>query len=380
MATSSRSSGAEIVPSTVERGSLLVADISGYTNYVVSGPLEYAEDVVAEITRDIVERLEPILRINKLEGDAAFGYALDGELDASMLLDSVEECYFGFRRRLRGIEHSTSCSCNACAKVPELNLKFVVHYGDFIRRPGQRGEELTGHDVILVHRLLKNAAAEVLGLRGYVLFTEACVKALAIDPAALALRRHQERYDDVGDVSAWVLDLEARWDDELDRRRVVVGADEAALTVGLTLAVPPPVAWEYLTSPQKRLLWQVDEIEQVDAGGRRCTGTSSVCVDGRTKIYEQILDWRPFDYFTERDSLSGRRAVVLTTSLEPHGSGTRVVTRARSDGTSRLAWIADSRRLRRRLEARYARLAALMPAEIPEQKRLPLAAAVPPVS
>jgi hypothetical protein len=380
MATSSRSSGAEIVPSTVERGSLLVADISGYANYVVSGPLEYAEDVVAEITRDIVERLEPILRINKLEGDAAFGYALDGELDASMLLDSVEECYFGFRRRLRGIEHSTSCSCNACAKVPELNLKFVVHYGDFIRRPGHRGEELTGHDVILVHRLLKNAAAEVFGLRGYVLFTEACVNALAIDPAALALRRHQERYDDVGDVSAWVLDLEARWDDELDRRRVVVGADEAALTVGLTLAVPPPVAWEYLTSPQKRLLWQVDEIEQVDAGGRRCTGTSSVCVDGRTKIYEQILDWRPFDYFTERDSLSGRRAVVLTTSLEPHGSGTRVVTRARSDGTSRLAWIAGSRRLRRRLEARYARLAALMPAEIPEQKRLPLAAAVPPVS
>jgi len=380
MATSSRSSGAEIVPSTVERGSLLVADISGYANYVVSGPLEYAEDVVAEITRDIVERLEPILRINKLEGDAAFGYALDGELDASMLLDSVEECYFGFRRRLRGIEHSTSCSCNACAKVPELNLKFVVHYGDFIRRPGHRGEELTGHDVILVHRLLKNAAAEVLGLRGYVLFTEACVNALAIDPAALALRRHQERYDDVGDVSAWVLDLEARWDDELDRRRVVVGADEAALTVGLTLAVPPPVAWEYLTSPQKRLLWQVDEIEQVDAGGRRCTGTSSVCVDGRTKIYEQILDWRPFDYFTERDSLSGRRAVVLTTSLEPHGSGTRVVTRARSDGTSRLAWIAGSRRLRRRLEARYARLAALMPAAIPEQKRLPLAAAVPPVS
>jgi hypothetical protein len=97
-----------------------------------------------EITRDVVEHLEPVLRVNKLEGDAAFGYALDGELDASMLLDSIEECYFGFRQRLRGIEHSTNCSCNACAKAPDLNLKFVVHYGDFIRRPGARGEELTG--------------------------------------------------------------------------------------------------------------------------------------------------------------------------------------------------------------------------------------------
>jgi hypothetical protein len=83
------------VPSTVERGSLLVADISGYTNYVVSGPLEYAEDVVAEITRDIVERLEPILRINKLEGDAAFGYALDGELDASTRSRSVTSAFAG---------------------------------------------------------------------------------------------------------------------------------------------------------------------------------------------------------------------------------------------------------------------------------------------
>lgn len=31
----------------VERGILLVADISGYTDYVVGSPLEYAEDVVA---------------------------------------------------------------------------------------------------------------------------------------------------------------------------------------------------------------------------------------------------------------------------------------------------------------------------------------------
>src|SRR5919108_373502 len=142
-----------LVSVATERGCLLIADISGYTDYVVSSPLEYAEEVVADITQDVVARLEPVLRVNKLEGDAAFGYALDGEIDASMLLDSIEECYFGFRRRLRGIEHSTNCSCNACTKAPELNLKFVVHHGDFIRRLSSRGEELTGQDVILVHRL-----------------------------------------------------------------------------------------------------------------------------------------------------------------------------------------------------------------------------------
>jgi hypothetical protein len=359
-------------------GCLLIADISGYTDYVVSSPLEYAEDVLADITRDVVEHLEPVLRVNKLEGDAAFGYALHGELDASMLLDSIEECYFGFRQRLRGIEHSTNCSCNACAKAPELNLKFVVHYGDFIRRTGARGEELTGHDVILVHRLLKNTAAEVLGLRGYALCTEACVNALGIDPVALELQSHREQYGDVGEVPAWVLDLETRWSTERDRRRFVVAPEDASFAVEVLLSVPQPLAWEYLTSPQKRLLWQVDDIEQVDAGGRRCTGTSTVCVDGRAHIYEEILDWRPFDYFTERASLPGGARVLLTTALEAEAGGTRIVTRGRPDGVSRLTWLRSAPRLRRRLRDRYGKLAALMPAAIPEDRRLPLAAAVPP--
>jgi uncharacterized protein YndB with AHSA1/START domain len=316
--------------------------------------------------------------VNKLEGDAAFGYALDDELDASMLLDSIEECYFGFRRRLRGIEHSTNCSCNACAKAPELNLKFVVHHGEFIRRTGARGEELTGHDVILVHRLLKNTASAILGLRGYVLCSEACVNALGIDPKALGMRGHCERYDDVGEVPAWVADLEARWETERERRRVFVAPEQAAFTIDVTLPMRPSAAWEYLTAPQKRLLWQVDEIEQVDAGGRRCTGTSSVCVDGRAKVYEEILDWRPFDYFTERLSLSSGAAVTLTTSLEPHGEVTRVVTSARREGSHSLTRLTAMRRFRRRLQARYERLAALVPTEIPENRRLPVAVAVAP--
>src|SRR5919108_3283171 len=236
-----------LVSVATERGCLLIADISGYTDYVVSSPLEYAEDVVADITRDVVERLEPVLRINKLEGDAAFGYALDGELDASMLFDTIEECYFGFRRRLRGIEHSTDCSCNACAKAPALNLKFVVHHGEFIRRSGARGEELTGHDVILVHRLLKNTAAEALSLRGYALCSEACVNALGIDPIALGMREHRELYADVGEVPAWALDLEVRWEAEQERRRVLVAPEEASFAVDVALPVPPSVAWEYVT-------------------------------------------------------------------------------------------------------------------------------------
>jgi uncharacterized protein YndB with AHSA1/START domain len=361
------------VTAKAERGCLVLADISGYSGYVTGSPLESAEDVVADVTETVVARLEPVVRVNKLEGDAAFGYAVDGEYDATMLLDTIEECYFAFRSRLRGIEHAVSCTCAACAKVADLDLKFVVHHGDFVRRVAARGEELTGHDVIVVHRLLKNDVAEAFGLRAYALFTDECMRALGLDPDSLGLRRHIERYPDVGEVVAHVSDLEGRWREEQGRRRIRVGADEAAFRVETVVAVPPEVAWELLTAPQKRLLWQVDAIEQADRGGRRYTGTSSVCVDGRTKIYEEILDWRPFDYVTERLTLSKGVRAVLTTSLENAQDGTRVVTTVSREGGGRLAWRAEARRLRRRLADRYARLAVLARSEIPEGRRLPLA-------
>ena len=123
---------------SADRGYLVIADISGYTDYVVQSPLEEAYDFVADVTGTVVDRLEAVLRVNKLEGDAVFGYALDGELDGTMLLDAIEECYFAFRGRLRGIEHAVSCTCPACAQLTDLDLKFVVHHGRFVRRASSR--------------------------------------------------------------------------------------------------------------------------------------------------------------------------------------------------------------------------------------------------
>jgi hypothetical protein len=212
-----------------------------------------------------------------------------------------------------------------------------------------------------------------LGLRAYALFTEQCVDALALEPSSLGLRRHVERYEDVGDVVGYVSDLERRWGDAQGQPRVRVEPDQATFSVEVLIPSGQEATWELLTSPQKRLLWQVDAIEEADVGGRRTTGASSVCVDGRTRIYEEILDWRPFEYFTERLALAGGVRALLTTSLEPAASGTRIVTRVRRDAGTRIAWLRASRSLRGRLEARYARLAKLAPLQIPEDRRLPLA-------
>jgi uncharacterized protein YndB with AHSA1/START domain len=358
-----RSGGAG--PLEAESGCLLIADIGGYTGYVVDSPLAYAEDVLADLTDTVARHLAPVFRLNKREGDAIFGYALAGEVDATMLLDAVDDTYFSFRSRVDGIGHATSCDCKACTSLPALDLKFVVHSGDFIRRHGQTGEELTGSDVILVHRLLKNDVSQAHRTTGYALLTAACVEALELDPVALGLREHREDYEHVGTVPGFVLDLEARRREALERRRVLVSAAEAAFELETLVALEPPAAWEYLTAPAKRTRWSGLRVTETTSGGRRGEGTTTLCVDGRHSVYEEILDWRPFDYFSERRSPGGAASVVLTTTLEGVPGGTRVVARGRWDG-GRIGRLRGARRFVRRLEEDYDRLAAVVAADAPE--------------
>jgi hypothetical protein len=305
-----------------ERGCLVIADVTGYTSYLQGTELEHAQDVLADLLETVVGRLEPTLRLSKLEGDAAFVYGLEDELEPSMLLDTVDEAYFAFRRRVRDIRQATTCDCNACRLIPSLDLKLVAHHGSFVRQTVAGREELAGSDVILVHRLLKSSVDERLGLRGYALFTEPCLRALGLDPDALELREHREQFPDVGEVVGYVADLDARWRYEDERRRVFVLPSEAEFEDVDELPAPPPVVWEFITSPEKRAVWAVDatRIDEWQEGGRRGPGTTTHCVHGKTAIVEEILDWRPFRYFTlKRVMPGGLGPWMFTTELRPLG-------------------------------------------------------------
>jgi hypothetical protein len=185
-----------------------------------------------------VSALRPTVRLPTLEGDAAFVFAPAEALDGSMLLDVIERCYFGFRRRRRDVKQATSCPCNACIRIPDLNLKFVVHHGEALRQRVAGREELLGSDVIVVHRLLKNEVVERLGINAYALLTEATTDATAIAPAALGMRPLAEAYEHIGEVSTWVHDLEARWQEEETRRRVFVTPEDSGFSESVATVAP----------------------------------------------------------------------------------------------------------------------------------------------
>ncbi len=319
----------------------LIADISGYTGYLADVELDHAQDILADLIGAVVTSLRPGFRLAKLEGDAAFTFAIAERIDGSMLLDTIERCYFGFRRRRRDVRQATSCECNACTRIPDLDLKFVVHHGLAIFQRVAGSQELLGSDVIVVHRLLKNEVAERLGIHAYALLTQPCLEAADLDPLALGMREHSEAYERIGEVRCWVLDLERRWQEEEARGRVFVAPEAAVVTVSVPTKVPPQVAWEFLTRPGQRMSWQpwVTEVTVEGAtGGRRGPGSSNHCMHGKDAVVEEILDWRPYDYVTDRTILatpSGPVKVLHTIEFEPGTEGTTVHMRFAAPRTKR---------------------------------------------
>jgi len=317
-----------------EAACLVLADITGYTSYLAGVELDHAQDILADLTDAVVRALRPTFRLAKLEGDAAFMYVVTEVVDGSILQDTIERCYFSFRRRLRDIGQASQCDCNACTYIPRLDLKFVVHHGPIAQQRMAGREELVGRDVIVVHRLLKNSIREALGLGAYALYTDACVRAMGLaDPAAAGLLEHRETYDIVGEVVGWVRDLEAAWREEESRAPLVVRPDQAAWSTSFTLPAPPAISWEWITSPARRPQWQVGvtAVQEDSAGGRRGVGTTNHCIHGRDAIVEEVIAWRPPELFTLRFQVPIPDVPRFTMSqiLEPteDGAGTQVTVR-----------------------------------------------------
>jgi hypothetical protein len=330
---------ADSLRTAVDRGCLVLADISGYTAYLRASELDHAQDVLADLTEIVVRNLGTVFQVSKLEGDAVLAYVLAGAYAPSTVLDALEQTYSAFRSRLRDISHATSCSCRACALMPTLDLKLFIHDGSFGRQTTRQGEELVGFDVILVHRLLKNSVADDIGVRGYLLLTQACAESLGLDPEALGLRAHLERYDDVGDVPCWLENLDERWREAEERRRVYVPSKGASFEFRFGLPVEPETAWDWLTSPERRVIWQADRIDPVTPGGRDRVGVTSHCIHGADALVEEVADWRPFRYFTKRYHFSKVGPMLVTIELENEGQGTAVAWRGeRVTGDRRSAW------------------------------------------
>ena len=117
----------------------------------------------------------------------------------------------------------------------------------------------------------------------------------------------------------------------MGRTRVFVEEADAIFTVAAYLPAPAAIAWEYQTSPARRPQWQhgVIRIDEATAGGRRGVGTTNHCVHGKDAVVEEIVDWRPYEYWTHRVQVPepGVPKFTLMYAFEAEGDGTRLIAR-----------------------------------------------------
>ena len=194
-----------------QTGYLVLADISGYTSYVAQTEIEHADMALSYLLETIVEKIGGLLTIGQLEGDAVFAYAEEGKLkEGKSLLELIDQTYLAFREKALELYAGATCPCRACKALPKLDLKFMVHHGEFLLQRVAGITHLLGTDVNLIHRLAKNGVTESTGWRGYALFTNQGLERMQTDKESFV--RQTESYEHLGDVETYVMDMHVRYE------------------------------------------------------------------------------------------------------------------------------------------------------------------------
>jgi hypothetical protein len=310
-----------------QHGYLILADISGYSSFVAKSELEHAHDILSELLELILKHITTIFTLSKLEGDAIFAHASEDKLKrGETLLELIESTYAAFKDQQEAIRRRTTCQCNACRNIPSLDLKFMAHHGDYIFQSIGGTREMVGTDVNLIHRLLKNHVADVSGWRGYALFTDQALSHVGLKPDGL--QAMSETYD-IGEVKIFVTNLKDRYQTQRDLRRVIVDRSEADLIYEFDYPAPPPIVWDWLNDPHKRLKWEYADRHMFPIflpKGRTNVGAVNHCLHGsNVAMVETVLDWRPFDYFTVTQDVPQAVIMTITFQLLPTATGTHLI-------------------------------------------------------
>ena len=195
-----------------QTGYLMLADISGYTSFVAQTEIEHADLALSYLLEVMVEKLSPVLTISQLEGDAVFAYLEENRIqDGKSLLELIDQTYLAFRDKALDLYSQATCPCRACQALPTLDLKFMLHHGEFVIQQVAGSRHLLGTDVNLIHRLAKNHVSESTGWTGYTLLTDPVLERMQFSRDKFFKRC--ESYEHLGEVNIYCMDMRPRYEE-----------------------------------------------------------------------------------------------------------------------------------------------------------------------
>lgn len=315
--------------SDIKTAFFLIADISGYTEFMSKTAIQHAKGILEAIFGDLVPAIRAPLTVSGLQGDAVFAYAFETDvMTKQFILDFSEQLYCVFARCKEKMLINTSCPCDACANVEGLELKIVVHHGDCVIQDTGGRQELAGQDVITAFRLLKNKVKENTGMNAYTLISCDALKAMEMVDYFDAAEFYTEEIEHIGSVEYVVRDMRAAWDRRRTSERTFVEPGDDLLMEEwiVPLPVSPEVAFTICTRPDLRGEWLgSDKVELLNTkNGKIEPGTLYHCYHGDAIFPFEIVDWYPGEYATGRYNMPMGMSMLETNELVEMGGGTMV--------------------------------------------------------
>ena len=188
---------------------IIIVDISGYTNFIRLHKMSllHAEKIIGELMESILDEVELPVVAHEILGDAISLYALDdGSPDlADKIYLQLEKYFLAFHNREAYLLRECGyCICDACNNVGQLKVKAILHAGEAAFTKVRDMDKISGEDVIISHRLLKNSIPS----DEYILVTNSFLdRCQSFDKTHF--EKHLEHYEHLGEVRGMVRNFDA---------------------------------------------------------------------------------------------------------------------------------------------------------------------------
>ncbi len=136
---------------------ILIPDISGFTEFITATELEHGSHAINILLNSIIDAVGNEYEVSEIEGDAVLMFKRGNVPSKKEILNICLKIFNAFHYQRKWMQQHAVCPCGACQAIINLTLKFVAHHGRIGEMKVGRFVTLSGKDVIIAHRLLKNS-------------------------------------------------------------------------------------------------------------------------------------------------------------------------------------------------------------------------------